>query len=148
MKITTTLVAIAFSLCVAQAGSVIFRGEVTDTANTSLPLHVGDSLTAHVAYNSRSGLINRVLMQIGGLEFNYSGDGLTGFIHLADPCPNEYVSYQIYQLAPGPLLLLQLFAYTPDCVVPPISGFALNEFTFLLDGQTFGRLTEIPEVHP
>lgn len=142
---------ILLALCASvHAASVQFEGFIYDilpdaSMCLSIPINMGDRFSAHVTYNPNTHLITHIVLTVGNQTVHLPADG-SQFNFGCD------YGVRFFRVSGGLYLAVELDAFhlrgeVPDCAIPPLDQFFLNEVTLCNNG-IFGVLTEIPKVRP
>ena len=126
-----------FAICAAaHASTIIFTG-VVDSVNPGSQFEPGDAFVARFSYYPHQPhFVNHATIIVGEQMFRFYADGATRVSYDTDACSGSV----FYQIVDSLYVSITLQCATPDCVVPPLEQFNLNDFTFMFN--TFGHLTE------
>ena len=125
----------SFAICAAaHASTIIFTG-VVDSVNPGSQFQRGDAFVAKFTYNPITHFVNQATIIVGEQVFLFHADGGTRVYYDINACSGSV----FYQINDSQYVSITLQAATPDCVVPPLEQFNLNEFTFMFN--TLGHVT-------
>jgi len=130
---------ILLATCIAAAASTITFTGVIDAVTPGSPFAPGDVFIARFAFSEATKLVTKATITIEDRQFRYWGDG-TRIAYDNNPC-HESVFYQVVE---SPYVEIDLQAATPNCVVPPLEGFNLNNFIYSFN--SFGHMTRVPRI--
>jgi hypothetical protein len=125
----------SFAICAAAHASTITFTGIVDSVNPGSQLQRGDAFVAKFTYNPITHFVNQATIMVGEQVFLFPADGGTRVSYDIDACSGSV----FYQIVDSPYVEITLQAATPDCVVPSLEQFNLNDFTFMFN--TFGHLT-------
>ena len=125
----------SFAICAAAHASTITFTGVVDSVNPGSQFQRGDAFVAKFTYNPITHFVNQATIIVGEQVFLFHADGGTRVSYDINACSGSV----FYQINDSQYVSITLQAATPDCVVPPLEQFNLNEFTFMFN--TFGHLT-------
>lgn len=137
MKITTLILTL-LSCSVTYASTVTFTG-VIDRINPGSPFEPGDIFIARFQYDQVTKTVNRATITVEERQFKYLADG-TRVSYGTDPCDGSVY----YQVVNSSYVSITMQAATPDCNIPDLSMFNLNNFVYIFN--SFGHMTQIPHI--
>jgi len=127
---------ILLATCIAAAASTITFTGTIDQVGPDSPFHAGDVFIAKFAYSPITNLVTRAIITAEDRQFKYAMDS-TRIAVDSNPCHGSV----FWQVVESPYVDITLQAATPDCLIPPLELFNLNDFIFM---NSFGHLTRIP----
>jgi hypothetical protein len=134
-----TLLLLLATSVISAASTITFTGTI-DSVSPDSPFRVGDVFIARFQFDAVTRVVNRTTITVEATRFNYFADG-TRIAYDNDPCSGSV----FYQAIESVYVDITMQAATPDCHIPALDEFVLNDFIFM---GAFGHMTRIPRIRP